>query len=606
MEFASMRIIMLFAAPFGPRSRMCWRDRSARINPSISSRRSKRRLSISAWSDWKRSASTIRGIRLRRRGAQIPFDGLRAWRHQRHDSDSGVRCEERNELVLAPLSIQQVQDLEIAGPVLMSEEEQLEQDLPLDAELAVGPRVIDHEACVPGGLVRVQAVLDRHEETGLARDGLLDLSMVWDLEIDRVPIHERAGHGPGAANRVRQRLLEPELLQWRGRSLAQADELGELRVPVFPHEQHGPLGGPQIMGDVRGHGGAVARLNVEGCHQDARVPGTELHADLAAQPEEPLDAVVAMGDRQDVFLRRRAEQAVLDGGNDLRVPRHVVPREIFVQVEQPKPLRVFRFDLHLAVLPAKVLERLVDRMRLVRSLGLDHRRCHDPLPKDRRVGTAALPAEGAPSLPRRGPRIEIRWDPVLEDRLERRTDLLVREHLAIVLPRLLPCVVVLPEEHVDAFLVEVERPEDLVELHHPVEEVPADVSLDRTHEFSHGDVILASRVADDGEVRVPLELVAAEAEGLVPEGVRPPGLHHRFLLRDHRHSSVRQISSHAYVSHSLCFVCKRTKDFFGARIRYATRAGKEARLPSRRTMWPMSVPVTFLCGPGFSCSRGSM
>src|SRR3989442_8813697 len=121
----------------------------------------------------------------------------------------------------------------------------------------------------------------------------------------------------------------------------------------------------------------------------------------------------------------------------------------------------------------------------------------------------------------------IRWDPVLEDRLERGADLLVREHLAIVLPGLLPCVVVLPEEHVDAFLVEVERPEHLVELHHPVEEVPADVSLDRTHEFSHGDVILASWVADDGEVRVPLELVAAEAEGLVPEVVRPPGLHQR-------------------------------------------------------------------------------
>src|SRR5207249_7097619 len=65
------------------------------------------------------------------------------------------------------------------------------------------------------------------------------------------------------------------------------------------------------------------------------------------------------------------------------------------------------------------LERLVDRMRLVRSLRLDHRRRHDPLPKDRRVGTAALPAEGAPGLSGRGPWIEIRWDPVLEDCLER-------------------------------------------------------------------------------------------------------------------------------------------------------------------------------------------
>src|SRR6266581_3725791 len=173
----------------------------------------------------------MRGIRYRRRGAQIPFDGSGLRDIQRHDSNSGVRCEERNELVLPSLSIQPVQDFEIAGPVLMSKEEQLEQDLPLDAELAVGPRVIDHEAGVPGGLVRVQAVLDRHEEAGLPRDGLLDLSMVWDLEIDRIPIDERAGHGPGAANRLRQRLLETELLQRRGRSLAQANELGELRIP---------------------------------------------------------------------------------------------------------------------------------------------------------------------------------------------------------------------------------------------------------------------------------------------------------------------------------------------------------------------------------------
>src|SRR5436309_10740554 len=223
-------------------------------------------------------------------------------------------------------------------------------------------------------------------------------------------------------------------------------------------------------------------------------------------------------------------------------------------------------------------------MRLVRSLGLDHRRRHDPLPKDRRMGTAALPTEGAPVLSGRGPRLEVRWDPVLEDCIERAADPLVGEHLAIVLPRLLPRVIVLPEEHVDAFLVEVERPEHLVELHHPVEEIPADVPLDRTHEFSHGDVVLASRVPDDREVRVPLELIAPEAERLVSEVVRPPGLHQRFLLRDHRHSSVRQIFSHTYFSHALCFVGTMTSDFFGARLRYATRVGKEARLPSRRTM----------------------
>src|SRR5438132_7753401 len=66
------------------------------------------------------------------------------------------------------------------------------------------------------------------------------------------------------------------------------------------------------------------------------------------------------------------------------------------------------------------------------------------------------------------------------------------------------------------------------------------------------------------------------------------------------------MSSQAYVSHSLCFVCRSASDFFGARIRYAIFAGSDARLPSRRTMEPMSVPVTVLCGPGAISSRGSL
>src|SRR6266446_6569459 len=91
----------------------------------------------------------------------------------------------------------------------MSEEDQLEKDVSLDVELAVGPRVIDHEAGVPGRLVRVQAILDRHEQAGLARDRLGDLSLVREVEVDRVPIHEWAGHGPDAANRVANVYLSP-------------------------------------------------------------------------------------------------------------------------------------------------------------------------------------------------------------------------------------------------------------------------------------------------------------------------------------------------------------------------------------------------------------
>src|SRR5437667_102600 len=85
----------------------------------------------------------MRGIRYRRRGAQIPFDGSGLRDIQRHDSNSGVRCEERNELVLPSLSIQPVQDFEIAGPVLMSREEKLGSDLPIAAERAGGPSSMD-------------------------------------------------------------------------------------------------------------------------------------------------------------------------------------------------------------------------------------------------------------------------------------------------------------------------------------------------------------------------------------------------------------------------------------------------------------------------------
>src|SRR2546427_12304870 len=90
----------------------------------------------------------------------------------------------------------------------MSEEDQLEQDVSLDVELAVGPRVIDHEAGVSGRLVGVQAVLDRHEEAGLPRDRLGDLSVVWELEVNHIPIHEGTGHGPGS-KRSRRHYLSP-------------------------------------------------------------------------------------------------------------------------------------------------------------------------------------------------------------------------------------------------------------------------------------------------------------------------------------------------------------------------------------------------------------
>src|SRR5205823_2006083 len=206
---------------------------------------------------------------------------------------------------------------------------------------------------------------------------------------------------------------------------------------------------------------------------------------------------------------------------------------------------------------------------------------------------------------RRRARIEVGRHPVLQDRLEGRGDPLVREHLAVRLAALLPGIVVLPQEEVDAFVVEIEGPEHLVELHHAVEEVPADVPLHRPQEFAHRHMVLAARIVDDTEVRVPLERVLSEAEGLVAEVVRLPRFHQVLRLNDHRHSSVRQISFQAYVTQGLCFVCRSARDFLAAFMRYATRAGRDARLPSRRTIEPISVPLTSLWGPSSIGSRGS-
>src|SRR3989475_11358635 len=143
----------------------------------------------------------------------------------------------------------------------------------------------------------------------------------------------------------------------------------------------------------------------------------------------------------------------------------------------------------------------------------------------------------------------------------------------------------------------VERPEDLVELHHAVEEVPADVPLDRPQELPDRHVVLAARIVDDREVRVPLERVASESEAPVAQFVRLQRFDEVLRLRDHAHASVRQMSSHAYVSHSLCFVCSSASDFFGARIRYATPAGSDASLFNHTTtaeIYALSPPVCVL------------
>ena len=76
---------------------------------------------------------------------------------------------------------------------------------------------------------------------------------------------------------------------------------------------------PALIVDPRAHGAGVAVL--------------DLPVDLVAQLHEPLDAVVAVDDRQDVLLGRRAVEAVLADRDDRRVPGDVGARQVGEQVE---------------------------------------------------------------------------------------------------------------------------------------------------------------------------------------------------------------------------------------------------------------------------------
>src|SRR5256886_14653248 len=77
IALASMRIIMLFAAHFGPTRSRCCRDRSARIRPSSSSWRSNRCPSISSCRPWNLDGWTM-APRDKVACASNPFRGRRS------------------------------------------------------------------------------------------------------------------------------------------------------------------------------------------------------------------------------------------------------------------------------------------------------------------------------------------------------------------------------------------------------------------------------------------------------------------------------------------------------------------------------------------------
>src|SRR6185503_1199589 len=188
-------------------------------------------------------------------------------------------------------------------------------------------------------------------------------------------------------------------LNRRGRHLAARIELRQSRRGVLPHEQHRALRREPAVTDVRGHGGDVARLHRHPRAHGAGLAVLDLPLDLVAELHEPLDAVVAVDDRQDVLLRRRAVEARLADGDDRGVPGHVGAGEVGEQVEADHLVLEARLGHDLGLVLGDVAEvavygeaGLVAARRLVAGRA-DHPLGGDAVAGDRLLVAAVLGAE---------------------------------------------------------------------------------------------------------------------------------------------------------------------------------------------------------------------
>src|SRR5215469_10749804 len=87
------------------------------------------------------------------------------------------------------------------------------------------------------------------------------------------------------------------------------------------------------MTDIRGHGANIARACDDACAGCARLLVLDFPDDLVGELHEPFDAVVAMLDGKDEFLRGRAVEALLHDRADRWIPRHIGTREIGEEIE---------------------------------------------------------------------------------------------------------------------------------------------------------------------------------------------------------------------------------------------------------------------------------
>src|SRR6266540_1431913 len=310
-----------------------------------------------------------------------------------------------------------------------------------------------------------------------------------------------------------------------GGQLAGRDQPGQVGVGVLPHQQHRPLGGVALVADVGGHGRDVAGLHQHLAADLAAVAVLDLPVDLVGELHEPLHAVVAVDDRQDVLLGGGAEQAVFAGGDHRRVPGHVRARQVLEEVERAHLVLEAGLRAQLGLVLRHVLKLAVDREAVVvgaQALVVghaDHALGGDPVPGDRLAVVATLGTEGGAGLVRAGERVEAVVGPVVENRLEGLADHRRRQVLEVVQLRLAVAVVVAAGEEVDGAVV-VDGAEDAVEVDDAVEEVPGHVALQRLEEGVGAHHVAAGRPFDVDEVLVAPELELPELVAAVALGVR--------------------------------------------------------------------------------------
>src|SRR5664280_137910 len=263
------------------------------------------------------------------------------------------------------------------------------------------------------------------------------------------------------------------------------DSLRQTRVTVLPDQEHGPLRAVALVPDVGRHCCNIARLHGDLGTRCTGLAVLDIPDDLVTELYEPFDPVVAVDDRKDVLLGSGAEETVLADADDAGVPGHIASAEIGEETECGHLGFEPGIGVHLGLILRDICEHPIHRKAaLVRTDGLvpwdpDHPRGRDPASRDGREVVAVLLAERVVRLGRAGEGVEIGVGPVCEHGTEGLSNKRGLVGLGVIEFGSAVRIVESTSEEVDRSIV-VHGPDNVVEVDGSIEEVPRDVSLERT------------------------------------------------------------------------------------------------------------------------------